>query len=205
MSKSQTPVGVMESHHKAVLETGADHARRHLFLFGGVDDDLAYRFSAGLSVMDAIDGDITVNLSSYGGYIEDGFAIYDRIKLARNRIVIVGYGPIMSMGSIIMQAGDLRLLAPQSRFLLHDGSAGYEATSNKFVAMGKEVEQTVGRLAQIYVERTGMKPDAIRKLMDAETYLSPAEAVSMGFADGIAMPNKLTPPPIPKKKKRSKR
>lgn len=185
MHESRTPVGIMEHHHKMVLETGADHARRHIFLSGDIDVTTSHEFAVAMSIMDSVPGDITVNLTSFGGSIEDGFAIYDRIKLAKNRVVVVGYGPVMSMGSIILQAGDLRLLAPSARFLIHDGSIGAGMTTIKFIELGKEMQATLDRMIAVFVERTGMKADAVKKLMDMETYMSPAEAQKMGFCDGV--------------------
>jgi ATP-dependent Clp protease protease subunit len=40
-------------------------------------------------------------------------------------------------------------------------------------------------IADIYQARTGMDRKAIAKLMDAETFMGPSEAVEKGFADSV--------------------
>ena len=42
-----------------------------------------------------------------------------------------------------------------------------------------------GAIADIYEARTGMKRADIEKLMDAETFMGPSEAVKNGFADVV--------------------
>lgn len=178
------------AYHAQVLETGADYVRRTIHLYGDIDDALSYRFSVALGIMDREDGDITIHLSSTGGSVEDGFAIYDAIKMARNRVVVVGHGPIMSMAAVVMQAAELRLMAPNARFMIHDGHVGVETTATKFAATAREMGRLLERMVEIFAERTGTSHEKILHLLNAETYLDGAEALAAGFIDGIAMSEK---------------
>lgn len=188
----EPPVSVVEQHHKLMLELGVDHARRHLYLFGEVDDELSYRVAMGIAVLDAIEGDITVNISSYGGSVEDGLAIYDTLRLAKNRVLTVGYGPVMSMGSILLQAGQTRFMAPNARMLIHDGAWGTYESMLKPKSIGKEAGDTVERMIQILAERAkNLEPATIKRMMAEETFLSAEEAVKFGFADYITMDPKV--------------
>jgi ATP-dependent Clp endopeptidase proteolytic subunit ClpP len=191
MSKSKDmDIESVYSYHAQVLGTTADYVRRIIHLYGDIDDAASYRFSVALGIMDREDGDITIQLSSTGGSVEDGFAIYDAIRLARNRVVIVGFGPIMSMAAVIMQAAELRLMAPNARFMIHDGHVGVETTALKFASAAREMSRCLERMVEILAERSGLTSQKILRLLNEETYLSAAEALESGFVDGIAMSNK---------------
>jgi hypothetical protein len=45
-----------------------------------------------------------------------------------------------------------------------------------------------GQMAGLYAVKSGMAPEAVAALMDAETWFTSAEAVDAGLADGIAEP-----------------
>jgi ATP-dependent Clp protease, protease subunit len=190
MAKQQHSIESVYGYHSQVLGTSADHVRRIIHLFGEIDESASYRFCVALGIMDREDGDIVVYLSSTGGSVEDGFAIYDSIRMARNRVVVVGFGPIMSMAAVIMQAAELRLMAPNARFMIHDGHVGVETTALKFASAAREMNRCLERMVEILAERSGLTSQKILRLLNEETYLSASEAMESGFIDGVAMSEK---------------
>jgi ATP-dependent Clp protease, protease subunit len=193
MPKQKNPTDAVYAHQSNVLESGTDHLLRRLYLYGCIDDEVAYRFAVGFNQLDQIDGDIHVHLATYGGEVESGLAIFDTIRMSRNRVVIFGIGPVMSMGAVILQAGDQRVLAENARICLHDGHARLESTLLKLAAMGREAAAIVDTMASIVATRSGLSLENVRKLMRDETFLTAHEAVEQGIADMVFKPEGKKP------------
>jgi len=134
---------------------------------------------------------IKIVTANFGGSLYHAFGIYNRIKLSKCRIVMHGYGPIMSAGSLIFQAGDTRLFAPDATMMLHYGEdtiesmrdQGSHSAINEYYRLNK-------RLREIYSDRikaVGKVVDARRlhRQIDKTLFLIAEDAVEMGLADGI--------------------
>src|SRR5690606_40252913 len=68
---------------------------------------------------------ITIKINSPGGSVFEGLALYDRLRALSalgHHITTVSYGMAASMGGILLQAGDTRLVAPNAWFLIHEVS-----------------------------------------------------------------------------------
>lgn len=188
-----------------LLVTTADFAARRIFLYGAIDDSTAYRIAVVLSVMDSSPGDITFFLNTSGGNVENGYAIYDAIRSCKNPVKIVGFGAVMSMGAIVMQAGDLRLMAPSARLMIHTGNVTFDGDvdSDKLISMSGEVEGIRERFIATLVERSGRPYKTVRDLLVKETYFSAFEALQLGLIDGVlTLPEKPSAVVEPQKRRR---
>ena len=89
----------------------------------GVDYRSAVVFEKNIRYLNTISIEpIVVHMHMPGGVWGDCMGIYDNIKLSKSKIIIVGYGSVESASSVILQAGDLRILAPNTNVLIHYGS-----------------------------------------------------------------------------------
>lgn len=169
------------------MSGGIDVGTRTIYLVGEVDNAMLHRFVAAFDVLDSTKGPIRIVLSTPGGSEPDGYAIYDLLKLAKNTIVIEGYGAVQSIGSLILQAADLRLLSPECRLMVHNGSVefGQALNTDTLVAIGREIERNNKRYVDILAAKSSLPVGRIKELVDAETYMSAAESIQYGFADGI--------------------
>jgi ATP-dependent protease ClpP protease subunit len=96
----------------------------------GVDHLMAESFIKGLHVLESKnDNEITIIMNNPGGEWYHGMAIFDAIQNARCHCTIKVYGYAMSMGSIILQAADKRILMPNSRFMIHYGGTSFDDAS----------------------------------------------------------------------------
>lgn len=134
---------------------------------------------------------IKIVTANFGGELTYAFGIYDRIKLSPCRVVIHGYGPIMSAGSLIFQAGDVRLLAPNAVMMLHYAESSIESMRDvASSSMIKEHNRINKRLMEVYLERIAKagKPAnerALNQKIKGTLFLTATEAVAIGLADGI--------------------
>lgn len=126
----------------------------------GVDCHLAEALIKGLylfrRVSDAGSPPVTLILNNPGGSWYHGLAIYDFIKSCPFQVNAEVYGHAMSMGSVILQAADKRIMSPDAKLMIHDGYMGMGEVHPKiFEAWGAECKKTRKRMYEIYQERTG--------------------------------------------------
>ena len=161
---------------------------RTLSVVGEVGDEMLSAFIPSFRQLDSKKGKITIVLSSDGGFMTAGFAVFDEIMRSKNDAIrIEGTGRIESMAVLILQAANERVLSPNCTLMIHNGSSGMPDATDPYMARSF-INETI-RLHKVYCEiiseRTGLSYKKIRKLCQSETYLSAEKAVEMGFADRI--------------------
>lgn len=141
---------------------------------------------------------VTIHMELTGGYVSDGFAIYDTIKAMPYPITIINYAGASSMSGYVLQAADKRIMMKNSHYMFHDGS-DYNAGTMKQVVSSVEFSKIQDdKCTQIYVEalsKTGKYKNKsqswirrkLRSIMDKkeDVYLTAEEAVEWGFADEV--------------------
>lgn len=120
----------------------------------GVDHSMAEYFIKGMHTLECKNNKpITIIMNNPGGDWYHGMAIYDAIKCSSAECTIRVYGHAMSMGSIILQAADNRIMMPSSRFMIHygsDGKSGHAKIVYKWADEGKRVNW---EMENLYLER----------------------------------------------------
>ena len=164
-----------------------DAEARELFLFGPITSQVASQLILGIRQLDrAAKKNISLIISSGGGEEPAGWAIYDALSLARSKVVAQCYGECMSITALILQGCDTRILAPNCRFMIHNGMATLGTLSlEKIRTVVKEENILTEKYYQKLSERSELDVDKVRELCDKETYMSAEVAVGYGFADAI--------------------
>ena len=159
----------------------------------GIDYDVSGIFIKSLKILQRYshpDDRLTVILNSPGGEWYHGIAIYDAIMLSGMDIIIEVFGHAMSMASIIMQAGNLRLMAPNSSMMIHEGAEIIAGHPENIKRWSKETQRQNDVMYDIYLERIreknkGYQKKKIKELCQFDTILTPTHAIDLGLADGI--------------------
>lgn len=190
-----------------VLTHGLDLLTRTIYLVGSVDESMAFRLVASLDTLDASDGPIRIVLISGGGEEGSGFAIYDLIKMARNPTIIDCYGAVQSIAALMLQAGTVRRLSPEARFMIHNGHMELDGSvyQGTMVALARESKYLTTRYQEAFVARSGQTPRDIKRWCDDERYFSAEEAVTLGFADVVIQPTQQILKRLPTKATKKKR
>lgn len=133
---------------------------------------------------------ITLLLNSCGGSWDDGIALHDVIKALKSPVTVIGLGKVYSMGSIILQAGDTRVLTKHTTVLIHDGSEGFYGSPKSFEAWGERSKLTREQSYKIYFDQmVKVNPDItledIEQMCSHDTILTAEQAVELGLADEI--------------------
>lgn len=157
----------------------------------GCDYLMAERSIKNLHVLESINKEpITILMNNIGGDEYHGFAIYDAVKLCESHVTIKVLGHAMSMGSIILQAADERVMAPTSRQMLHYGTWGihdHAKTTQKWAKEGEKIDKW---MEQMYLDRMKEKNPhftlaRLQRMLDHDTFLTAKESVELGLADKV--------------------
>jgi len=164
-----------------------DIAGRTLFLGGEVDDGMAERFLKGLHLLSGKSSDeINITINTTGGDEYHGMAIFDAIACSRCHVTMTGYGNVMSMGSWIMQAADLRVLSPNATMMIHYGSWDKGDEHVKYQRVQLEEMERINVITELaYLPKTTMSLRRLKKMLEDEVYLSAEQAVELGLADKV--------------------
>lgn len=157
----------------------------------GTDGGMAERMIKNLHILEHLNSEpITILMDNIGGDEYHGFAIYDAIRACESEVTIKVLGHAMSMGSIILQAADKRIMAPTSRQMIHYGTWGvhdHAKTSRKWSDEGVRIDEWMEKM---YLEKIhGKVPDfslaKLKKMLDHDTFLTARESVNLGLADEV--------------------
>ena len=133
----------------------------------------------------AVEKPVTVLLNSFGGCWFNGMAIFDIIQQSRSHVDIYGIGSVMSMGSVIMQAGDVRWMYPNATMMIHDGSESLNGSARNVINWAKHAEEILLTMYRIYSCRSGKPVSFWKKRCSHDSILSAHEAKSVGLIDYI--------------------
>jgi len=133
---------------------------------------------------------ITIILNSPGGDVFDGLLLFDTVRSIREddgiEFTVKVRGLAASMGSVLSQAGDHRLISRNSWLMLHEPST---ITFGKAGDIKREADLMVKlhkQLSAILAERSALTiAEVIRKSTDKDWWLPAAEAHGLGFFDEV--------------------
>jgi|APCry1669192522_1035417.scaffolds.fasta_scaffold05038_2 ATP-dependent protease ClpP protease subunit len=168
-----------------------------LLIYGVIDPSAIFDDSVrAIDVIDSITklpatGDIKVRINSPGGSLVEGVAIYNALKGSGRRVVITIDAMAASAASIVAMAGDEIVMAEGATMMIHDPYAMVGGDSEALREYADVLDMQRDQMAEIYAARTGLPVDEIVALMNAETYMTAAEAVERGFATRVAEPMRI--------------
>jgi ATP-dependent Clp protease, protease subunit len=171
------------------FDNGLDSGKRVISFFEDVEEYSAEVFIIGLKVLDRTPGDITVDLHTFGGDWYAGMAMHDAIAAAENPITIVT-ACAMSMGGIILQAADTRVLTPNATVMVHYGSDWAGGHVKDMKRRADENERTGALMEDIFLARirekhSGYTREQFKQKFTYDVYMSAQEAIDFGLADEI--------------------
>lgn len=142
----------------------------------GTDYLMAERTIKNLHILDsASEQPITILMNNLGGDFYSGMAIYDAIRKCKSHVTIKVFGHAMSMGSVILQAGDERIMTPSARQMIHygyDAVDGHSKTVRKWLI---ESDKINAWMESMYLEKIKEKQPnfslkKLQKILDHDTF-----------------------------------
>lgn len=128
---------------------------------------------------------INVYINSPGGSVAEGWTIYSELKRHPARVRTYGDGFIASAALYPFMAGDERYAVTPCAFFFHQMSNYVWGNADDMRKAAEELEKLneIGRAA--FTENTILTAEEVREMEQAETWLSPEEALEMGIATSV--------------------
>jgi len=133
-------------------------------------------------------GDISVlniYINSGGGDVFAGLAIYSMLKRhpAQKNVYIDGLAA--SIASVIAMAGDTVYMPKNAMLMIHKAWTMAIGNANDLRKLADDMDKIDQSILTTYQDKTGLEPEKITEMVNAETWLTAEETVTLGFADVI--------------------
>lgn len=128
---------------------------------------------------------INVHISSYGGEVKEGLAIYNSLKNHKAKIRTYCDGFACSIASVIFMAGDERIMSKASLLMIHNAWTYVQGNADELRKQADDLDKITSASINAYLEHVNITEKKLKKLMDNETWLTYDEALEMGFATSI--------------------
>lgn len=133
--------------------------------------------------------DLTIVFSSPGGSAIDGLAFFDFIKELQDRghfVTTEAYGWVASMGGVLFQAGDKRVMRKNAFLLIHEVSSVAFGTTSQMEDDLKFTKEIQDKILAILAERSTLSSTQIRnRWKRKDWWLDSDKTLELGFADEV--------------------
>ena len=148
----------------------------------------AHTLSKQLEELDNIDV-INVHISSYGGEVKEGLAIYNALKNHKAKIKTYCDGFACSIASVIFMAGDERIMSKASLLMIHNAWIYAAGNADELRKQAEDLDKITQASINAYMEHINISEEELKKLLDKETWLTYDECLDMGFATSVVGDN----------------
>lgn len=168
---------------------------------GGVDYRSAITFEKNIRYLDMLSQDpIIIHMHLPGGDWQDCLGIYDTLKHTKSKTIIIAYAKVESSSSVLLQGANLRILMPNTNFLIHYGSITVDNEHKAALSTIHWSEKESDKMIEMFTEKCihskvaeekkwkkiNIKKHIITQLATKRDWILTAdEAVYYGFADGV--------------------
>lgn len=169
-----------------------------LYLYDAIGED---GWGGGISAAKVVDAlkelkaaghtELEVRISSPGGSVFDGIAMYRAISEWQGPKTAVVDGLAASAASFVMLAADKVHAGAEAMIMVHEAWAGLFAagTADDILAAAEAIATPLRKandsIVSIYTGRTSIPEAKVRALMAAETWMTGAEAKAEGFVSEV--------------------
>jgi ATP-dependent Clp protease protease subunit len=129
--------------------------------------------------------DVEVHISSVGGSAFDAIAIYDLFKKYTGNITTYIDALAASAASIVAMGGKTVVMSKYALLMIHKPMVGSGGNADELLKDVQMLNIVQSRLAQIYMDKTGLDGVEVNSLINAVTWLSADQALDLGFIDQV--------------------
>nr|YP_010041315.1 clpP-like protease [Alniphyllum fortunei]QPA36093.1 clpP-like protease [Alniphyllum fortunei] len=168
------------------------YRQRGLFLFNDLDSEMSNQL-VGLIVFLSIEDstkDLYLFISSPGGGIIPGVALYDIMQIVLPYVHTIGLGVVASMASFVLVGGEVtnRIALPNARVMIHQPAGIFpEEPAEDYSSETMEVLRMRFRVTATYAQRTGKPFWIVSVDMERDTFMSALEANIYGIVDSVGI------------------
>lgn len=128
---------------------------------------------------------INVHINSYGGEVAEGLAIYNMLRNHKAKIKTICDGFACSIASVIFMAGEERIMNNASLLMVHNPWMRTSGNSSQLRKDADDLDIIAQGAINAYMDNLSISEEELKTLLDNDTWITPAEALEMGFATSI--------------------
>lgn len=129
--------------------------------------------------------DIEVHISSVGGSAFDAIAIYDMLKKYPGNVTTYVDALAASAASVIAMAGKTVVMSKYALLMIHKPMVGSGGNADELLKDVHMLNIVQSRLAQIYMDRSGLDEVTINSFINSVTWMTADQALDLGFIDRV--------------------
>ena len=131
--------------------------------------------------------DINMYISSPGGLVSSGLAIYDTMQFIKPPMATFCMGTAASMAAVLLSAGakGKRNILPHARVMIHQPMGGAQGQASDIEIQAREILKLREKLNFILSEHTGQPIERIIQDSDRNFWMDAQEAVEYGIVDNV--------------------
>ena len=129
--------------------------------------------------------EITVYITSLGGSVMEGIAIYNQLKRHPAHVTVQIDGFACSIASVIAMAGDKVIMPKNTVMMIHNAWTIAVGNSRELHKAADDLEVINQASRQAYLDKAGDKlsEEKLTELLDGETYLTAEQCMEYGLID----------------------
>jgi ATP-dependent Clp protease protease subunit len=133
------------------------------------------------------DKDIHLYITSPGGVVTAGLAIYDTMQFIKCDVSTMCIGQAASMGSFLLGAGakGKRYCLPNSRVMIHQPLGGFRGQATDIDIHAREILSLRDRLNRLLSQHTGQPLEKIAQDTERDYFMGPEASVEYGIVDAV--------------------
>lgn len=128
---------------------------------------------------------INVYVNSYGGEVAEGLAIYNALRRHKAKVVTHCDGFACSIASVVFMAGDERIMSDSSLLMIHNAWTISMGNATQLRKEADDLDKITQASVTAYKAHSTLSEEEIKALMDAESWITPEEALEYGFATAV--------------------
>lgn len=160
---------------------------RIILLIGEIDDHMSSLLISQLLYLDSLNHeDIQIYISSPGGSITAGLAIYDTMHYIQAKVNTIVVGMAMSMAAFLLASGTgKRYALPHAEIMIHQPYGGMQGVVSDIDIQAKRLLKTKAQMNQMLAELCHQPVEKIAHDTERDYYMSAQEAKEYRLIDEI--------------------
>jgi ATP-dependent protease ClpP protease subunit len=166
----------------------ADHETGEIFLYDAIGSSLWGMIDAATVLPDLAKMSgrrVTLRIGSPGGSVDEGRLIYNAAKRHQGGLDVVVDSSAYSIASYIAMAGDRVVMAKNAMMMVHNPWTMAMGSAEELRKTADVLDKYRDSILDAYTERTKKTRNAVKEILDAETWYTASEAVAAGFATEV--------------------
>jgi ATP-dependent Clp protease protease subunit len=166
----------------------ADHETGEIFLYDAIGSSFWGMIDASTVLPDLAKMSgrrVTLRISSPGGSVDEGRAIFNALKRHQGGVDVVVDSSAYSIASYIAMAGDRVVMAKNAMMMVHNPWTMAMGSAEELRKTADVLDKYRDSILDAYTERTKKTRNAVKEILDAETWYTASEAVAAGFATEV--------------------